>query len=333
MSSATNVTAETNVMVPLARIPTDEGAQTRVQVRAGVVRDYAAAMKEQIADGGLRFPPVILFSDGTNYWLGDGFHRVLAALKAGMTEIAAEVRPGTRREALLFAISANSAHGLPRTRADVRKAIALLLADAEWSQWGDREIARRCQVDHVTVSNMRRGASGEIHQIKKRKVQRGGTVYEMNVNTKDKTTTAAPPPATTDALGIPLSETRVNLFATGSDFREAQELFDRLGRLLDKIAQSPAGDLYRQDMIRTANNTLACAAFRICRDKLLGAEPYCSYCPNCHPTHPLRPYPACKKCGGRGWTTRAAFESCGVSDRQQVMKMRLVNGSRPEEKD
>ena len=49
--------AESSVMVPLARIPTDEAAQMRARVRGGVVRIYAAAMKEQHAQGGLRFPP------------------------------------------------------------------------------------------------------------------------------------------------------------------------------------------------------------------------------------------------------------------------------------
>src|SRR5262249_8043073 len=147
MSVAPNGSGIDRVMVPLARIPIDPGAQTRARVRARVIRDYAAAMTEQLAEGHLRFPPVILFTDGRDYWLGDGFHRVLAAQKAGLTEIAAEVRPGTQRDALLFGIAANSAHGLSRTNADKRKAVACLLADAEWSQWSDREIARRCRVD------------------------------------------------------------------------------------------------------------------------------------------------------------------------------------------
>ena len=92
-------------------------------------------MVQQIAEGGLRFPPVVLFAegegegDGPTYWLADGFHRVLAARRAGLTEFPAEVQPGTARDALLFGISANSAHGLPRTSADKRKAVALLLAD------------------------------------------------------------------------------------------------------------------------------------------------------------------------------------------------------------
>src|SRR5437660_12039003 len=118
MSISPNVLASGSVMVPLDRIPTDEAAQTRFHVRAATVRDYAAAMTAQLVDGGLCFPPVVLFGEGQDYWLGDGFHRILAARKAGLTEIAAEVRPGTQRDALLFGISANSAHGLPRTPAD-----------------------------------------------------------------------------------------------------------------------------------------------------------------------------------------------------------------------
>jgi hypothetical protein len=52
-----------------------------VRVHAAVVRDYAAAMKQQLDEGDLRFPPVVLFTDGQNYWLGDGFHRILAAAR------------------------------------------------------------------------------------------------------------------------------------------------------------------------------------------------------------------------------------------------------------
>jgi hypothetical protein len=57
MSVSANVSAQANVMTPLAGIPTDEGAQTRVRVRAAVVRDYAAAIKQQRAEDNLRFPP------------------------------------------------------------------------------------------------------------------------------------------------------------------------------------------------------------------------------------------------------------------------------------
>ena len=114
--------------VPLTAILTDAACQARVKIRPGVVRDYRRAMAEQIGEGGLRFPPIVLFTDGQHYWLADGFHRILAARDAGLSEFPADVRPGTERDALLFSISCNGAHGLPRTNADKRKAVTLLLA-------------------------------------------------------------------------------------------------------------------------------------------------------------------------------------------------------------
>jgi hypothetical protein len=84
----------------------------------------------------------------------------MAGRKAGLSEIAAEVRPGTPRDAVLFGISANSGDGLPRTNADKPQAVSLLLADPECGQWSDREIGRRCQVDHEVVSRMRRRLLG-----------------------------------------------------------------------------------------------------------------------------------------------------------------------------
>jgi len=178
--------------------------------------------------------------------------------------------------------------------------------------------------------------------MRRRKVKRCGTVYTMDLPSKNSPAGAetqpkpaapgmpaacpaeAPPATPIDELGIPLPEPMAPIFAAIADFQEAKKQIDRLAVLLDRIAQSPAGELYRQEMIRTGQDgklRFACVGLRICRNKLLAAEPYCCYCPNCHPTHPTRPYPTCKSCGGRGWTTRAAFDSCQGSERQQILKM------------
>jgi hypothetical protein len=72
--------------------------------------------------------------------------------------------------------TANGEHGLPRTNADKRRAVELLLADAEWSQWSDREIARRAAVNKFLVNQMRPSLSGIQCQIPApapRNVQRG----------------------------------------------------------------------------------------------------------------------------------------------------------------
>jgi hypothetical protein len=51
-------------------IRTDGGTQPRAELDYGVIQDYAQQMWE-----GAVFPDVIVFYDGVDYWLGDGFHR------------------------------------------------------------------------------------------------------------------------------------------------------------------------------------------------------------------------------------------------------------------
>jgi ParB-like nuclease domain len=242
------------VPVPLDRIASNADLQTRVRIHTSVVRAYAAAMKEQQIDGALKFPPVVLFTDGNDYWLSDGFHRVLAARQAGLTEIPAEVRSGGLRDTLLYGLSANNFHGLPRTNADKRKAVECLLADPEWNQSSDREIGRRCQVGHRFVGRMRSRASGSGIQIATRKVQRGGTVYEMetrNGSAAHETASEAPPSITVDAVGLLLRGDRERLFAALPDFEKAEELFRDLAAMLDRIAQGSGGEVYRTDLLGT----------------------------------------------------------------------------------
>jgi hypothetical protein len=142
--------------IPLSRIK-DGGAQMRVEMNPETINDYAEAMLN-----GAVFPPIIVYLDSTDYWPGDGFHRIEATRKIERDTIAAEVRKGTARDAILFGIGANSTHGLRRTQADKKRAVERLLKDAEWAQWSDRKIAEAAKVDHKTVGKIRREMSGEI---------------------------------------------------------------------------------------------------------------------------------------------------------------------------
>jgi hypothetical protein len=135
----------------------DGGAQMRIEMRPETVLDYAEEML-----GGATFPPVVVFFDGTDYWLGDGFHRHAAAKKIERATIAAEVREGTARDAVLYGVGANATHGLRRTQADKRRAVERLVTDPEWAQWSDRQIAKVAKVDHKTVAKIRRELAGEI---------------------------------------------------------------------------------------------------------------------------------------------------------------------------
>jgi hypothetical protein len=138
------------VKLPLGKIRTDGSTQARVGLNDQKVADYAEDLL-----AGHPFPPVIVFFDGTDHWMADGYHRHAAAGKAGLEEIEAEVRQGTPRDAILFACGANTTHGLQRTNADKRRAVELLLRDAEWVKWTDNQIAMHCGVSHPFVGKVR----------------------------------------------------------------------------------------------------------------------------------------------------------------------------------
>jgi hypothetical protein len=78
--------------------------------------------------------------------------------QAGATEILADVRQGTRRDAVLFSVGATrrTTCAAPTTR----RAVLTLLNDEEWSKWSDREIARRCNVHHDLVGRLRPAVTG-----------------------------------------------------------------------------------------------------------------------------------------------------------------------------
>jgi uncharacterized ParB-like nuclease family protein len=129
----------------------DGGTQSRVEINNDAVADYAEAIK-----AGVEFPPIVVFHDGADHWLADGFHRFHAHKHAGKASILADVRDGTVRDALLHSLGANGTHGLRRSNADKRKAVLGMLADSEWSAWSDRKIAEFCGVSQPFVSGLRK---------------------------------------------------------------------------------------------------------------------------------------------------------------------------------
>jgi len=187
------------------KIRIDCGTQSREKIDQQVVSDYAVALKE-----GAKFPAVVVFHDGLEYYLADGFHRYLAHVQAGRTEIEAEVKNGTLRDAILYSLSANETHGLRRTNADKRKSVMTLLEDEEWKQWSSSDIARACKVSHVFVIKLRKGDKPEVVKFNKQ-----GEVKERKSEHKKPEVTAPAPQVTPevapqdekdDALQILLEE-------------------------------------------------------------------------------------------------------------------------------
>ena len=96
-----------------------------------------------------------MFDDGSRIWLAAGYHRLDAHKRSGRLKLLCEVRPGSKRDAALFAAGSNATHGLPRSTEDKRRAVMRLLTDPEWSSWSNREVARRCRVSDHLVADLK----------------------------------------------------------------------------------------------------------------------------------------------------------------------------------
>lgn len=179
--------------LPLEVITINGGTQSRVALNESTVAEYA----EVIRLGG-DLPPVVVFEDGSDIWLADGFHRYHAHRAAGAMEIACDVRTGTKRDAILYSVGANAVHGLRRSDADKRRAVMTLLADPEWAAWPQRQIAQACSVSIGLVSKIVAelvSVHGEQIKPAVRTVERNGTTYQQDTSNIGKREPSEPPPA------------------------------------------------------------------------------------------------------------------------------------------
>jgi hypothetical protein len=98
--------------------------QSRIKIDQDVVEDYAEIIR---VSGEWPFPPLDVFTDGSEYWPADGFHRGLGAVQAKRASVPCNIHAGTARDARIFGMTANDKHGLRMTRADKRSCVEWLL--------------------------------------------------------------------------------------------------------------------------------------------------------------------------------------------------------------
>jgi uncharacterized ParB-like nuclease family protein len=139
-----------NKVMNIGALVLDQKLQSRTEINEQTIEEYADAIKL-----GDEFPPVLVYFDGINYYLTDGYHRYHAHKRAEKVSILCMVVNGTFRDAVLQATSVNSKHGMRRTHADKRKAVMTLIDDFEWDTWSSAEMAKHCGVSVTFVSNLR----------------------------------------------------------------------------------------------------------------------------------------------------------------------------------
>lgn len=99
------------------------GTQSRLKLDLKAIKRYQEDMVEGLWNYEESLP--IIFFDGSNYYPGDGHHRIKSAERA-QVEIYCEVRRGTLIDAIRYSCSANQRPSLHRTNGDKRRAVELM---------------------------------------------------------------------------------------------------------------------------------------------------------------------------------------------------------------
>ena len=272
-----------------------------------------------------------VFTDGTKYWLADGFHRVMAAKVNGKAAISADVRKGTEDDAVVFGGTANNKQGKRPTMADVQHFLSMVWERREAIFGGTPtggNLAERCGVSRATGERFVQRKLAEMPKAPSRptasKIQSkmptrpthlvgaNGRTYPVRPEPKSAETPSAPvrPTVSKTQLKMPTRPTRqhpvVPVDRYGTEIPvEMQEAFEPspLADILSCISKArvalrkgfedkdPAFAAVRQDALVNLNNAY---------NFVNAAEPHC-VCRMCQGT-------GCKACHERGWQTEEEYK-------------------------
>lgn len=218
----------------LHKIRIDGGTQSRVELHHRTVEEYSEAMGE-----GAEFPPIVVFFDGSSYWLADGFHRYFAADHAGISSLPTDIRTGTQFDAQLFSYGVNSSHGLRRSNADKNKAVLGALQHPVSSKWSHNQIAKHCGVSHTFVNKVASSLetnSSEVNQERTYTTKHGtqAVMKTENIGKKKQAKAAEPKPQ------LPAPSVSTNAEPSPAVPESATEEYTEHDALLDQVTDLQA---------------------------------------------------------------------------------------------
>ena len=282
--------------ISLDKIVTDGGTQMRVTLLESAVAEYSGLLSDA-----KQWPfdsPLTVFHDGTDYYLADGFHRYMAAVRSERSSAPCNVIAGSVRDAVKYALSANARHGLRRTNEDKRKAVQTALADEEWSKLSSRAIAEICGVSPGFVDGLRTAEVPTVgtsvkndaakHEVSKNRVGRNG-VSQPSAKSSGKVKDNA----ITEETGVQKKVAPLEPFAEQQDFAAviyaAATHLDRIIDTVREMAGQPGGVWLDTTSIETQAKSIKAeirsAAFWI-------------VCPACDGQ-------GCKECRKHGWLAKS----------------------------
>lgn len=291
--------------VPIEEIVMDERCQARAEVNHDAVREYADAYRSAHSLGAMLPPPEVYLVSGKLY-LVDGYHRVPAAITAGVGFLRVSiVGEGTIDDAIWYATGVNQAHGVRRSNEDKRRAVRMALESPIGQEQSNRVIAEHCGVGHQLVGEVRReweakhAAPVQVDESSTcdeppeppRRRGKDGKSYPAKRAPADETPSRPEPPVTDDEP-LPFEPTAEEpdwMPAYGAQLDEAAKRV-REARIfaLRTVPEAPELTGVRQrveDHLRKAQAALDLAKPVVC-PSCIGA--------------------GCSRCRSAGWTTREA---------------------------
>ena len=127
--------------IAIRDIVADASIDIRNGMDATTIEEYMDIIDE--------LPPVVVFDTSQGYLLADGFHRLTAAERLGREEIEADIKKGSRHDALEFAAYANAAAPLKLKPGERRAGIRRL--NRLQPDWNAKQIGRLMACSEFTV--------------------------------------------------------------------------------------------------------------------------------------------------------------------------------------
>lgn len=135
---------------PVSELVLSPDCQARADVSHDAINDYAEVYRTAPET----MPPVLVWMVGGVPYVVDGYHRVTAAIQAGAEVLPVEYAgAGDLRGAVMWACAANKTNGVRRTRADLHKAIGMMIKVCPG--YSDRSIATQIGCSQTTIGAYR----------------------------------------------------------------------------------------------------------------------------------------------------------------------------------
>lgn len=144
-------------MVGLKSVTVEHEIQSRCETSAG----HARSITDFVLKNGPISEPIIVFDDGKKLYVADGFHRVegyrqAARVNTRFKQIRAEIRPGTKEDAIVYSAGANQKKTyLKRTPEDIKRAVFMLLDLPEWQEKSFAALGKAVGTVATTVRKIR----------------------------------------------------------------------------------------------------------------------------------------------------------------------------------